>query len=142
MRYHVMIGNDHIDSGPICRIDSLMAAGAAIGCNNEIDVVDDARIADMTGLQPISFSFSVWNVVGDPSAGGSQKFGDQNGIGNPIHIVISKNKDAFLPQGGIMDAADSHTHVFHGGWIRHLVKRGSQKMLCQRWRVNPPVRQK
>jgi len=96
----------------------------------------------MSGFQPMTFGFSMRNVVGYLGADGIQKFGDQDGSGYSIHIIVPKYQDVFLSQDGIMYAADGCTHVLHGRWIRQMVKRRGQKTVCQGRGVDAPVCQK
>ena len=96
----------------------------------------------MVGFQPISFGFTMRNVEGDLGADGIQKLCDQYRCCDPVHIIVPKNQDAFLSQNCVIYAADGRIHILHGGWIRELVERRSQKTVRQGRGVDAPVYQK
>ena len=86
----MMIGNNHIDSGIAGCDDGVLTAGTAIGGDNQLYPVGQGVVADMMGLQAVSFFYSMGDIGGHFSSDSPQKVQKDGRGGDAVNIVVAK----------------------------------------------------
>ena len=88
-----------------------MAAGAAIGGDDQIDLMGACILRNMPGLDTITFHDSVGNVIGNIGTDVSQKIQQDNHRGNAVNIIVAKDQDFFMVDNCFENAIDRRLHI-------------------------------
>jgi hypothetical protein len=86
----MMIGYNHIDSRIAGRDDGVMAAGTAIGGDNQLYPVGQGVVADMMGLQAVALFYSMGDIGGYVGSDSLQKIQKYGRGGDAVNIVVAK----------------------------------------------------
>jgi len=73
-----------------------MTGGAAVGGNNQINVVGSCIATDMLRLDAVTLGDPVGDIIGNIGSGMMQKIEQDHRGRDAVDIIVAKNQDFFL----------------------------------------------
>ena len=122
----VVVGDDEIDSLIPAEQGLPVGGDAAVHGDNQGDALG---FQGRNGLfvEAVALLDSAGDIVGDAAALTAEKFRQQAGGGDAVHVVVAEHSDPFTPLQGQAQPVSGRLHIPHGQRVGQRL-RGGEKL--------------